>query len=347
MYPDSRKLFQYLLSGLLLWAAVRYVLPIASPFVLGAGLALAAEPGVRFLSGKMKLPRGAAAGIGVGFLFTIICMLITVLCTFVFRELGVLARILPDMEITVRDGLDALQSWLLSLAERTPETVRTVLRRNVMELFSGGNAMLDKAVRYGLGLAGTLLGHVPDSALGLGTAVLSAFLISAKLPQIQQWVKARLSRSRLEQLLDTGRKLKSTVLLWLMAQVKLIGITYGTVTAGFLLLGISYAPLWALAVAAVDAFPILGTGTVLVPWSIVCFLQHNSPRGMGLLGLYAAVSLTRSILEPKLVGKQLGLDPLVTLAALYVGFRLWGIAGMVVMPVLTVAAVRAAETNLS
>lgn len=346
MYSDTRKLFRFLFGGLLLWAVIRYFLPIMSPFALGAGLALAAEPGVHFLCRRLHLPRGAAAGLGVGFLFCIICVLITVLFTFVFRELGVLAGILPDMEITVRDGLDALRDWLLTLSEKTPETVQTVLRRNVTELFSSGSALLDKAVRYGLGLAGTILGHVPDSALGLGTAVLSAFLTSAKLPQIRQWVRDHLSRERLEQLLDTGRKIKSTVLLWLTAQLKLVGITYSAVTAGFLLLRISYAPLWALAVAAVDAFPILGTGTILVPWSIVCFLQHNSPRGIGLLGLYAAVSLTRSILEPKLVGQQLGLDSLVTLAALYVGFRLWGLTGMLVMPMLAVTAMRLAEEGV-
>ena len=85
-----------------------------------------------------------------------------------------------------------------------------------------------------------------------------------------------------------------------------------------------------------DALPVLGTGTVLVPWSLVCLLQGDTVRGIGLLGVYAAASLTRSVLEPRFIGRQLGLDPLVTLLAMYAGYRLWGLAGMILAPLLAV-----------
>ena len=81
---------------------------------------------------------------------------------------------------------------------------------------------------------------------------------------------------------------------------------------------------------------ILGTGTVLVPWSVVSFLQGDTPRALGILGIYITAALTRSMLEPKLLGQHLGLDPLVTLIALYIGYRLWGVGGMLLAPVLTV-----------
>ena len=123
---------------------------------------------------------------------------------------------------------------------------------------------------------------------------------------------------------------------WLKAQIKLSAVTWLILTTGFFLLRVSYAPLWAAMVSLVDAFPILGTGTVLLPWALISFVQDNAARGMGLLGIYAVVSVTRSVLEPKLVGKQLGLDPLVTLAALYAGYRLWGLGGMILAPLLAV-----------
>ena len=115
-------------------------------------------------------------------------------------------------------------------------------------------------------------------------------------------------------------------------------VTWAVVSLGFLLLRIPYGLLWAVLVALVDAFPVLGTGTVLVPWSLVCFLQGDSARGIGLLGIYGAATLIRSALEPKLVGKHLGLDPLVTLIALYTGYKLWGLMGMLLAPLLAVAA---------
>ena len=123
---------------------------------------------------------------------------------------------------------------------------------------------------------------------------------------------------------------------WLKAQVKLSAVTWLILTLGLFILRIPYAPLWAAAVSLVDAFPILGTGTILLPWSLLSFVQENAARGIGLLGIYAVVSVTRSVLEPKLVGKQLGLDPLLTLAALYAGYRLWGLGGMILAPLLAV-----------
>jgi predicted PurR-regulated permease PerM len=87
-------------------------------------------------------------------------------------------------------------------------------------------------------------------------------------------------------------------------------------------------------IAIVDAFPILGVGTVLIPWALICLLRRQTVRGIGLLAVYAVVWLARSILEPKLVGKGLGLDPLVTLVAIYAGWKLWGIGGMLLAPIL-------------
>lgn len=89
-----------------------------------------------------------------------------------------------------------------------------------------------------------------------------------------------------------------------------------------------------------DAFPVLGTGTVLLPWSLICLLQRDGARAAGILGLYITAAVLRSVLEPRLVGRQLGLDPLAALAALYTGYRLWGVAGMLLMPMLAASVFR-------
>lgn len=339
MQPKIKKIIVLILAAGLVWLGGRYLLPLTMPFLLGGGLALAAEPGVRFLSGRLRLPRSAAAGIGVGMVFALLCALVTMLLALLLRQLRSLAGILPQMELTVRDGLDALQSWLLELTQRTSPGVRAVLQRNVSQFFSGGAALLDRFTGYALSLAGNLLSHLPDSALGLGTAVLSAFLISAELPKIRSWLRTRMPREKIDSVLAFLRKLRETAGQWLIAQVKLLGITYLLLTLGFLLLDVEYAPVWALGVAAVDTLPILGTGTILVPWSLVCLLRQETGRALGLLGLYAATALSRSVLEPRLVGRQLGLDPLVTLIALYTGFRLWGLLGMFLMPMLAITVI--------
>ena len=119
-----------------------------------------------------------------------------------------------------------------------------------------------------------------------------------------------------------------------MAQGKLILVTYGIVSVGLMLLGIPYAFAWAILVAAVDAIPLLGTGTVLLPWALTKLLQGSPLIAAGMVVLYLAAMVTRTVLEPRFYGSHLGLDPLVMLIFLYFGYRLWGFLGIVISPLL-------------
>lgn len=340
MRPSTKTIFTFLSAFLAAWLGIRYLLPLTLPFLLGTGLALTAEPMVSFFCKHMRTPRPIAAGIGVSMAFCCIALLLLLACAFLVRELGLLAGVLPDLEDTARAGISSLEGWLLELTSHTPQSIRPLLSRNVTDFFSDGTALLEKAVGYVLGLAGGLLSRVPDSALGLGTAVISAFMISAKLPKIRSWIARRLPREKLRPILQALKRMKTAVGGWLLAQLKLAGVTMAILAAGFLLLRIPYALLWALAVSLIDALPVLGTGAALLPWALICLLQGETARAIGLVGIYVVISVTRSVLEPKLLGRQLGLDPLVTLIALYAGYKLWGIGGMLLAPLLAVTAVQ-------
>lgn len=337
MRPGLRSIISFFGVFLVVWLGLRYLMPLCFPFLLGLGLALLAEPVVSFLCRRLHFPRSVSAGVGVTAAFAAVTVLLVIACAFLVREMGILTRILPDLTQTAHSGMNLLQNWLLDIARRMPRGIRPVLEQNVQALFSGGSALLDRGFQYILGLAGSILSHVPDSALSLGTGIISAFMISAKLPRIRGWLKKRLPRQRLQPLRRTLGSLRVALGGWLIAQLKLAAMTLLLLTAGLLILRIAYAPLWALAISFLDALPVLGTGTVLLPWALICFLKADNARAVGLLGIYAVITLTRSVLEPKLVGKQLGLDPLVTLFALYAGYRLWGIGGMLLSPLLAVA----------
>lgn len=340
MRPTTKKILLLLVIFLAMRLILRHILPLFFPFLLGAGLALAAEPAVKFFSGHLHMPRAAAAGIGVTMAFGGIMLLVLILCALLLREVKYLTGVLPDLEETARSGISLLQSWLTERTALLPQSIGGLLRQNITEFFSGGTALLDRGIRYILGLAGNLLTHVPDSALTLGTAVISGYMISAKLPRLRRWIREYLPLAKLKPVLDALKRVKAALGGWLLAQVKLSGLTLLLLAGGLLLLRIPNGLLWAFAVCLLDALPVLGTGAVLLPWSLISFLQDNTPRAVGLLGLYATITLIRSTLEPKLVGRQLGLDPLVTLMALYIGFRLWGLGGMILAPMLTVTAIQ-------
>ncbi|MBO5129987.1 MAG: sporulation integral membrane protein YtvI [Oscillospiraceae bacterium] len=340
MAASTRRVILLIVIFLISFLAVRYLLPLFLPFFLGTALALAAEPLVGFLSRKIRLPRTVSAGIGVSMSFSFLALAVMVLCAFALRELRQLSGILPRLEDSARAGMQTLTDWLLSLARRAPDGLQAVMTRKITELFSGGSALLEKATGILLNLASGILGKLPNSALNIGTAIISSFMISAKLPRLKQALLSRLPEKRLR---SAGRfltQLKETVGCWLKAQLKLSGVNFLLIALGFTVLRIPYAPLWAALTALVDAFPVLGSGTVLIPWSLVSFALGDRLRAFGLLGVYAAAAVTRSALEPRLVGRQLGLDPLATLVALYVGYRLWGLAGMLLAPMLAAAAVQ-------
>jgi len=319
-----------------LWLGIRYLLPIAMPFLLAGLLALVAEPLVIFFQKKTGLPRAIATGIGMTMVLVLLVLSVMVLVALLLRELGLLAGVVPDLADTAVEGLSLLEGWLLGLVSRAPGNMGTMLQRSVEGFFSDGTALLDRITTWLLGLAGGIVKGLPDSALGLFTWLLASYMLSAKLPVLKGWVHRRLPPQWHEKYRPMLKRLKKALGGWLKAQAKLMAVTFIVLITGLFILQISYAPLWALVIAFVDALPVLGSGMVLVPWSIVCFLQGESVRGVGLLGIYAAACLLRSILEPRFVGKQLGLDPLVTLAAIYVGYRLLGLGGMILAPLVAV-----------
>lgn len=330
-----KKLIVFVAIAVGLWLGIKYLLPVALPFLLGGALALAAEPLVGRLS--KRLPRSFSAGIGVTATLAGASVITALLGAVAVKELTNLTRALPDMENTARQGLTLVQDWVVNLADRAPEGVRPMLQRSALNLFQG-QPLMEQLTAKLPGVVGTTLGWVGNGVLGLGTGLLAAFLISARLPRLKSGLKERLPQSWHETYAPALRRVRASIGGWLKAQLKLCAVTWGIVTVGFLLLRISYAPAWAALVAVVDAVPILGTGTVLVPWALVCFLQGQQLRAIGLLCTYALAVTVRTVLEPRLVGRHLGLDPLATLAALYVGYRFWGFAGLLFTPILASAA---------
>lgn len=327
------------------WLAVKYLLPIVLPFVLGTFLAMAAEPTVSFGSRRLRLPRALAAGVGVTVTLLLFAAILSVFAAFAVKELGYLAGIVPDLEQTARSGMVQMQDWMIQVADKTPEGVRPLLTKTVLGFFDGGAEMLEQATRQLPGMMTSALGWVSDGALVLGTGIIAGFMISARLPKLKRALSARLPEPWKAQCLPALHRMRGAMKGWLRAQAKLVVVTYGIVTVGFLLLRVPYGPLWALAVALVDAVPLLGTGTVLIPWALVWMLQGQNLQAVGLLCIYIVTFLTRSTLEPRLVGRHLGLDPLAALLALYVGYQFWGILGMLLSPILATAAKSMIQTG--
>lgn len=321
------------------WLGAKYLLPLLFPFGVGLALALAAEPAVKAGSRYLKLPRWAAAGVGVTATLVLATVLFGIIGAALVRELGVLAGKLPALEVTARQSLHTLRGFIDNAVARAPEGMRPLAQRSVDRLFSSPEVMVEQVSGRVPGLITGFLGKIPNGALTAGTGILSGFLISIRLPRLKKALMEHLPEKT--NILPALKRTKTALFAWLKAQAKLMGITFAILLVGFLLLRIPYGILWAALVAVVDAVPILGTGTILIPWALVCLLQGKQLLAIGLLVIYGCTFVTRTALEPKLIGRSLNLDPLLTLVFLYVGFRFWGFLGLVFTPILASAIISA------
>ena len=120
---------------------------------------------------------------------------------------------------------------------------------------------------------------------------------------------------------------------YLKAQLAIELVIFGILFLGFSVLQVDYILLFAFITAIVDAVPVLGTGTVLIPWSLFSFISGRATLGWGLISLYGICILARQLCEPKIIGKNLGIHPLVTIASIYIGLKLFGFFGIIIGPV--------------
>ena len=317
----SRKIWKTVLivlgCALGAWAFGALLLPVLLPFFIGLAVSLLAEKPVRFLQTRGHVPRPLASGLCVLLLFGILFGGLFFLCRLLCSEAADLARQLPQLAENLTPLFERLKSRLLTLAGRLPDGLGTGLRAGVEEFFKTGAGFGTKLYETLFSWASGVIGRLPDAVLFAVTAILSSFMLSGELPAIRSWLRRAVRPAWLEKLQTLGGHVRATLGGWLRAQLKLMGIT-------FLIL---------LVITLVDALPVFGTGTILIPWALALFLRGETKTGIGLVILYGAAALSRQALEPRLVGKQVGLNPVLTLLALYTGYRLLGVGGMIVFPI--------------
>ena len=315
------------------WAFAALLLPVLWPFLIGLAVSLLAEKPVRLLQTRARFPRWLASGVCVLMLFVLLFGGAFFLCRLLCTEAADLARQLPQLAEGLAPPVLRLKDRLLSLAEKLPDGLGKGLRAGVESFFQNGAGFGSKLDESLFSWASGIIGRLPDAVLFTVTAVLSSFMLSGELPAIRTWLRKLARPEWLEKLQRLGGHVRTTLGGWLRAQLKLMGITFLILNVGLLVLRVRYPLLAALVITVVDALPVFGTGTILIPWALVLFLRGQTKTGVGLVVLYGAAALSRQALEPRLVGKQVGLNPVLTLLALYTGYRLLGVGGMIVFPI--------------
>jgi len=323
-----------------LYAAVRWLLPWSAPFLLAAAAAAVLEPAVAGLC-RRGFPRPLAAGLCLMGTLGAVAALLWLLLRRLTQELGALIDRAPEIVRAVTGTLERWESALRDYLSHTAEGPGVWMDRALAGARESLLRLPGELSQRVLRLLPELASSTPAALLFAVTAVIGAYFISAGYPELLHLAARLLPERLLYKARLLRRELRQTLGRWLRAQGILLFITFAMLTAAFALLRVDYALLLALATALIDALPVLGTGTVLLPWAAWQMLTGNVPLGVGLALTYAAVTVIHQSIQAKLLGDQLGLHPLLMLAAIWLGFRVWGVAGMLIFPLAAVCAKQA------
>ncbi|MEG0527140.1 MAG: sporulation integral membrane protein YtvI [Longicatena sp.] len=180
----------------------------------------------------------------------------------------------------------------------------------------------------------SIMTSIPKIAVSFFFAILSSFFFNSDYTNMLKFLKRILPIKVQSTLLETQQFLRTTCWQLSIAYCKLMAITFVQLCVGLYVLGVDHILWIAIGTTLFDIVPILGTGGIMIPWSIIMYLNNQPKLALGLIILQLIIALTRNILEPKIIGKQLGLHPLIMLICMYLGIKLFGVLGLITLPLL-------------
>ena len=314
------------------WVAWR-LLPLAWPFLLGWGASRLMEPAVRLMTrpvGRFRLPRALAALVATALLYGLVVLAGWALAARLVAEAASAARMAPEIIRPVLASAGELAARVLGQAEPMTQLINSLLGEAGKLLVSGAT----KLSTYLASGAVTTVASLPGGLLAVVLTVMATFYCSCDRARIGAFVRGnlpegarcRLSRLRRGMAQAVGRQVRAQLLVSLAIA--------GIVALGLVVMGKPHGLATGLAIGLADALPVVGAGLFLLPWSAAGFLLGDAATGIGMAVLYVLTVAARQVLEPRIVGRSLGQYPLATMISMYAGYRLLGVVGLLMGPVL-------------
>lgn len=306
--------------------ALKYIGNVVLPFVLAFLVAWGLSFFVDFVTAKLHIRRGLAAVIAVVLFYGILAGLLYLLGSHVVTLMqGCAAEVTCFFRDTVIPLIQTINAWVEGAFEGTPQNVDTGTVNRVSEMTSGVSAK----VFDGMSAVAT---YIPGICMNLFLTIIATMLIELEFPDICAFIVRQIPKRWRRSVAELQKYVIGTLGRCMLSYGLILLLTFVELTVGLLLLRIEGAVVIAFIIAILDIFPVLGTGTILLPWAVIASASGNLPLGIGLLLLYLVITVVRNIVEPHLVGRQMGLSPVVTLVSMMVGLHFLGIVGMILLP---------------
>lgn len=300
------------------------------PFVVGWIISMIANPLVRFLERKMKIVRKHSS------MFIIIAVLAGVIglgylgIAKIVQECGNLIENLPQIYSNWQKDFEEIGENLEIFYNRLPRNTQ----QNIQEItadFAGYFGELVQAIgEPTFQAAGNFAKNVPGTLISIIMSLLSAYFFTAERDLILKRLRKHTPSGIWERVSGVINDLKHVVGGYFKAQFKIMGVVYVILVVGLVILRVDYVLLVAFIIAFLDMLPFFGTGTVLGPWAVIKILSSDYQFAAGLIILYAVTQIVRQVIQPKIVGDTIGMNPLATLIFMYIGYKVSSIIGMII-----------------
>lgn len=336
----------------LVYVFFKYCFVIAAPFLLSFFFAVILQRPLGWLDKKTKNKMHSFWSIVLVLLCVAIILgpVISVIAA-LFREIGNFISFLGEQLNDLPTFLVTLQNEILKAIKFLPDSIYTSVSENITQFF--GNLINDfdvsklginmSSITSGLsnGISGvySVVKNIPSILISVVIGIIAWILFTKDYKKVVKFIKLQLPDKHKNLLSETKKIFSSTILKMCRAYGLIMFITFCENFLGLTILNLigvmknSYVFVIAICIAVFDILPVAGSGGILIPWSLIALVTGNVGQCVGLLILYAVITVIRQYIEPKIVGDSLGVNPLVTLAGLYFGLKLFGFMGMFIVPI--------------
>lgn len=319
--------------GAIYFVFFKYVVPATWPFVIAFLITLLLKGPINKLSEKLHMPRKGAAAIVLILFHIIIAALLVLVVFYTIYALINWISTLPDLYTNeIQPALSSVLNWVENLFTRLDPSYQAFLDGLGDNLLSAVSEIITALSKTLLSAAQKVVFAFPSIIIGVMFTIIATVFITLDYPNIRAFVLGQFSQKNVGIILDIRDCLKYSVVEVLKSYAVIMCITFIELSISLSIIKIPHSILIALLTAMIDIVPILGTGTIMIPWSIIQLINGNFAMGGKLALIYIIITVIRNYIEPRIVGKGLGVNSIILLLCMYVGAKLLGAIGIVVLP---------------
>lgn len=337
-YEKKKQVIVNLLYGgliaLILYITIKYGLGLITPFIFAFLIAYFLKTPARFIARKTKLPYKLVALLLVLVFYGTVGILISMVGIKLITSATEIVSAFPgiytnEIDPLLRSIFGDIEQLIFKMDSELIATFNEMFSQFVQSL---GELVTDLSVT----MVGALSGFatsLPGLLIKILLMIISTFFIAGDYDALTGFVSRQLSDKGKTLMVSIKEYVIGTLFVCIRSYALIMSITFVELSIGLTILGIEKAILIAVCIAIFDILPVLGTGGIMIPWVIIAAIQGNYSLAIGLLVVYVVITIVRNILEPKIVGSQIGLHPVVTLISIFVGAQLFGAIGLFGFPI--------------